>query len=258
MFLHLSLSSYIFCFFVIFFTVIKSASNFSRGFHGHRNEKTSKIDQSIQSRKYIPQHIHSFRVWNEMSRLSALLQEPATTGESRTGTAATETILCSLREQMAEASSDEARGRRRGLKERLGFGLIGIGCCGVAISVADDEEDERRRPEERDPSPERESDPDPQPGMNLATALAAERQFRSGDSAAAAGRVSLMRLLEESERCGGGGEAEWCCVCMGRRKGAAFIPCGHTFCRVCSRELWLNRGSCPLCNRPILEILDIF
>ncbi|GFY91704.1 RING/U-box superfamily protein [Actinidia rufa] len=83
-------------------------------------------------------------------------------------------------------------------------------------------------------------------------------------------RVSLRRLLEETD--GGDGERETgekdekgrvgsdsvCCVCMWRSKGAALIPCGHTFCRVCSRELWLNRGSCPLCNRSIIEILDIF
>ncbi|XVE78096.1 hypothetical protein DITRI_Ditri13aG0116400 [Diplodiscus trichospermus] len=49
-----------------------------------------------------------------------------------------------------------------------------------------------------------------------------------------------------------------CCVCMVRHKGAAFIPCGHTFCRLCSRELWVQRGNCPLCNGFILEILDIF
>ena len=49
-----------------------------------------------------------------------------------------------------------------------------------------------------------------------------------------------------------------CCVCVVRRKGAAFIPCGHTFCRLCSRELWVSRGSCPLCNGFILEILDIY
>ncbi|KMZ75569.1 RING/U-box superfamily protein [Zostera marina] len=49
-----------------------------------------------------------------------------------------------------------------------------------------------------------------------------------------------------------------CCVCMVRRKGAAFIPCGHTFCRICSRELWISRGNCPICNGFILEILDIF
>lgn len=128
-------------------------------------------------------------------------------------------------------------------------------------------------------------------GMNLAAALAAERHIRAaqepeggydnvgatprsngtavnqvGSRSPCPGtplRVSLMRLLEEEvegEGKGGGemGNDSMCCVCMGRKKGAAFIPCGHTFCRVCSRELWLNRGSCPLCNRSILEILDIF
>ncbi|KAI5058882.1 hypothetical protein GOP47_0027052 [Adiantum capillus-veneris] len=49
-----------------------------------------------------------------------------------------------------------------------------------------------------------------------------------------------------------------CCVCMVGLKGAAFIPCGHTFCRRCSRELWRGRGTCPLCNRYIREILDIY
>ncbi|GFZ03312.1 RING/U-box superfamily protein [Actinidia rufa] len=133
-------------------------------------------------------------------------------------------------------------------------------------------------------------------GMNLAAALAAERHYRAAqDSDGSVGgglspvgpntmpsnvtggtapgtpmRVSLMRLLEETddrdgeretgEKDEGGrvGSDSVCCVCMGRNKGAAFIPCGHTFCRVCSRELWLNRGSCPLCNRSIIEILDIF
>jgi hypothetical protein len=134
-------------------------------------------------------------------------------------------------------------------------------------------------------------------GMNLAAALAAERHFRAsyepdrasdepegmaaepmGNNRMGTGtapgiplRVSLMRLLEETTDGGDRGEAiekekgpgelgsdSVCCVCMLRKKGAAFIPCGHTFCRVCSRELWLNRGSCPLCNRSILEILDIF
>lgn len=56
-----------------------------------------------------------------------------------------------------------------------------------------------------------------------------------------------------------GGLVEYnCCVCMVRHKGAAFIPCGHTFCRMCSREIWVNRGNCPLCNNLISEILDIF
>ncbi|KAK4439386.1 hypothetical protein Salat_0273500 [Sesamum alatum] len=206
--------------------------------------------------------------------------------------------------------------RRPSLKERLG--LKGLGCCGptwglgpTTISVRDDEEEGEdggpmsppieevvnavQDPIEMGPAP-------PcvvvvqSPGMNLAAALAAERQLRAvvdSDNGGAIlsppnsngernttpvpgitapgtpSRVSLMRLLEETdgydgemkkkqEEDGGGGCDSVCCVCMGRKKGAAFIPCGHTFCRVCSRELWLNRGSCPLCNRPILEILDIY
>ncbi|KAJ9170023.1 hypothetical protein P3X46_018160 [Hevea brasiliensis] len=115
-------------------------------------------------------------------------------------------------------------------------------------------------------------------GINLGMALAAERNLRRENVGPLKndGPVkTLMRLIEETdgvdwrtkkrrenEYGGGGGignENDWvCCVCMDRNKGAAFIPCGHTFCRVCSREMWANRGSCPICNRSILEILDIF
>lgn len=175
-------------------------------------------------------------------------------------------------------------GRWKNLKQRLG--LKAMGCCGSswgghtpsAMSVRDDDEEIENRHEGSNPT-NVDQNPDPVcegqttvvSGMNLATALAAERQFRAAQDSAPGtpSRVSLMRLLEETN--GGDGEAEKergagggggsdlvCCVCMGRRKGAAFIPCGHTYCRVCSRELWLNRGSCPLCNRSILEILDIF
>ncbi|KAM0835522.1 hypothetical protein ACQ4PT_062879 [Festuca glaucescens] len=41
-------------------------------------------------------------------------------------------------------------------------------------------------------------------------------------------------------------------------KGAAFIPCGHTFCRGCACELLAGRGRCPLCNAAIVDVLDIF
>ncbi|KAK8946489.1 hypothetical protein KSP39_PZI006787 [Platanthera zijinensis] len=57
---------------------------------------------------------------------------------------------------------------------------------------------------------------------------------------------------------GGGEMASECCVCMVRHKGGGFIPCGHTFCRLCSRELSVSRGNCPLCSSFVLEILDIF
>ncbi|KAG6433169.1 hypothetical protein SASPL_104777 [Salvia splendens] len=102
----------------------------------------------------------------------------------------------------------------------------------------------------------------------------------NGSAAEQPVRMSLMALLAENDRQMGyessayvmgseeesdkdakeeiGVELEKCCVCMVRHKGAAFIPCGHTFCRLCSRELWLQRGNCPLCNNFIVEILDIF
>lgn len=63
---------------------------------------------------------------------------------------------------------------------------------------------------------------------------------------------------EEEQGQEGRGIDHMCCVCMVRQKGSAFIPCGHTFCRLCSRELWVQRGNCPLCNGFIMEILDIF
>ncbi|XWS75799.1 hypothetical protein CRYUN_Cryun01aG0123200 [Craigia yunnanensis] len=118
-------------------------------------------------------------------------------------------------------------------------------------------------------------------GMNLAMALEAERNLRATNvGPSATGVKTLMRLIEETEGVDWnkkkrkdvvvnnvegvgvvrGGSCDWmCCVCMERKKGAAFIPCGHTFCRVCSREVWVNRrGSCPVCNRSILDILDLF
>jgi hypothetical protein len=105
-----------------------------------------------------------------------------------------------------------------------------------------------------------------------------EEEEQGGKGEAPAAQMSLMALLEQSDSWdedeeGGGapkeavdddeddGEEEMvhvCCVCMVRHKGAAFIPCGHTFCRLCSRELWVSRGNCPLCNGFIQEILDIF
>ncbi|KAJ6767434.1 hypothetical protein OIU79_023233 [Salix purpurea] len=231
-----------------------------------------------------------------MSLLSVLLQGPEIREAS--------TILALLSDQMEGVDSSRRRSRKMSLKERLG--LKGLGCCGATwgfspttIVINDDPDTDEEQGEieavVNTGQEERDSDPgclDPSQqhssGMNLAAALAAERQLRGAGSnimepagvidvgttnAGLTGtplRVSLMRLLEESTEGGGGevvitettgggvGNDTVCCVCMGRKKGAAFIPCGHTFCRVCSRELWLNRGSCPLCNRSILEILDIF
>ncbi|CAM0911899.1 unnamed protein product [Alopecurus aequalis] len=65
-------------------------------------------------------------------------------------------------------------------------------------------------------------------------------------------------LPEEPGRGAGAAGGGCCCVCMARAKGAAFIPCGHTFCRGCARELLAGRGRCPLCNAAIVDVLDIF
>ncbi|KAJ0263498.1 Uncharacterized protein HA466_0038410 [Hirschfeldia incana] len=194
-------------------------------------------------------------------------------GTSQTETQRTTTFLDLLRRQMSGV--DRTR-RKRTLKERLRFKCIG--CCGPIRRLHHQPNNNTLH------SPTTSSDDEEQTetrfapgsgtgagsGMNLATALEAER-YHPAEVDMTPTRVSLMRLLDETaERAvDDGRETEIstalatgsdsvCCVCMGRKKGSAFIPCGHTFCRVCSRELWLNRGSCPLCNRPIVDILDIF
>ncbi|KAE8685835.1 Detected protein of confused Function [Hibiscus syriacus] len=115
----------------------------------------------------------------------------------------------------------------------------------------------------------------------LGTVLALDRALSERESAAEDPvRMSLMEFLQETDLIGprhttvnAGDDEEneeketvaasvgmqhTCCVCMVRHRGAAFIPCGHTFCRVCSRELWVQRGDCPPCSGIIMEILDIF
>nr|VDD47129.1 unnamed protein product [Brassica oleracea] len=91
--------------------------------------------------------------------------------------------------------------------------------------------------------------------------------------------VSLMDLLEETDRQMGltgsryamdeedeedsdeeeeeEGELS-CCVCHVHIKGATFAPCGHTFCKLCSKELMAQKGHCPVCISFVLEFLEIF
>ncbi|XP_020589406.1 uncharacterized protein LOC110030820 [Phalaenopsis equestris] len=91
-------------------------------------------------------------------------------------------------------------------------------------------------------------------------ALLAEGGEYSDDEEGDRGRVGREDEDEEDEEEGGseGGMARTCGVCNVRHKGTAFIPCGHTFCRLCSRELRVSPGNCHLCNEFVLEILDIF
>ncbi|GMP48534.1 hypothetical protein CsSME_00015853 [Camellia sinensis var. sinensis] len=96
--------------------------------------------------------------------------------------------------------------------------------------------------------------------MSLMALLAATDRQMGVDGSNFVMEDDYEKEEEEEDECIGSTVVEYnnCCVCMVRDKGSAFIPCGHTFCRLCSRELWVQRGNCPLCNGFILEILDIF
>ncbi|GJU69910.1 cytochrome P450 reductase [Tanacetum coccineum] len=176
---------------------------------------------------------------------------------------------------MEEEGGDHHQPRRRiSLQERLG-----LSSCGSPLHQEQEQEHvDQQLVETTVETVEHLSDViciSPSPRMNLATALAAEREELSrstgqlsfdhhentltssttGDvtSSVTPARVSLMRLLvetddqDEKEEVSGSGLDLVCCVCMGRKKGEchgggkraellSFIPCGHTFCRVWSGE----------------------
>jgi hypothetical protein len=95
----------------------------------------------------------------------------------------------------------------------------------------------------------------------------AERQWATATASGCGAwtRVEQDAAAEDEEfatKRGGGGKSGSvggrCCVCMSRGKGAAFVPCGHTFCRACAREVRAARGRCPLCNAAIRDVLNLF
>jgi hypothetical protein len=94
----------------------------------------------------------------------------------------------------------------------------------------------------------------------------AERQWATATASGCGAwtRVEQHAAAEDEEvgakRGGGksGSVGGRCCVCMSRGKGAAFVPCGHTFCRACAREVRAARGRCPLCNAAIRDVLNLF
>ncbi|XP_066310564.1 uncharacterized protein [Miscanthus floridulus] len=126
----------------------------------------------------------------------------------------------------------------------------------------DDGEEEEDDDEEEDEDEEEEEKEAPAAQMSLMALLGATDEWDDDeDEEDGGGGARKKGEGDDDEDDGEGREEEMvhvCCVCMVRHKGAAFIPCGHTFCRLCSRELWVSRGNCPLCNGFIQEILDIF
>lgn len=199
-------------------------------------------------------------------------------------------VFESVRVQGSSSSVKMERGERRrwpswkNLKQRIGWKRINImGICGTSNWVLHNNTGEEPLMTSGDQSPaalEIINPPRSSIGqvpagttMNLATALAADRrQLNVGatDGMKAEPLKSIVRLFEgidgrnvkvaedDDDVSGGRGIGTLCCLCTERNKGAALIPCGHTYCRVCSRAMWSKQGSCPLCNRSITEILEIF
>lgn len=103
--------------------------------------------------------------------------------------------------------------------------------------------------------------------LNLAMALAVERRKMNmgrTDGVVVKPLKSVVRLFEVEERDveaaedGGGVMGGLCSLCKDRYKGAALVPCGHTYCRVCCGEMCSKKEVCPLCKCLIMEILEIF
>jgi hypothetical protein len=139
----------------------------------------------------------------------------------------------------------------------------------VVHDAHDDDEEEDEEEDEEDDEGGNDQDEAPAAQMSLMALLEQtdswDDEDEEEDEAGAGGGKNALQQIggggDDDEDDGEGREEEMvhvCCVCMVRHKGAAFIPCGHTFCRLCSRELWVSRGNCPLCNGFIQEILDIF
>ncbi|KAK4765863.1 hypothetical protein SAY87_007505 [Trapa incisa] len=69
---------------------------------------------------------------------------------------------------------------------------------------------------------------------------------------------------EEEEEDGGSEVAEadgykcCCCVCMVKHKVQPMVPCGHSYCKLCTKEMYVSRGNCPICNNFIQEIITVF
>ncbi|CAM6088458.1 unnamed protein product [Calypogeia fissa] len=48
-----------------------------------------------------------------------------------------------------------------------------------------------------------------------------------------------------------------CNSCLVRKKGAALVPCGHTFCWKCTSDLRRGKGPCPSCNCNFWNALSV-
>ncbi|KAJ0244361.1 hypothetical protein HA466_0190050 [Hirschfeldia incana] len=136
----------------------------------------------------------------------------------------------------------------------------------AAAAASDDEEEDDDGSEEENDSEgaEEKADAPPKQTMSLMDLLEeTDRQMGlTGASYAMDDEEEEYEEEEEEEEedgGGGGGEGDAnCCVCQVNIRGASFAPCGHTFCKMCSKELMAQKGHCPVCSSFVLEFLEIF
>lgn len=51
---------------------------------------------------------------------------------------------------------------------------------------------------------------------------------------------------------------EPCSICLERQKNCALLPCGHQACALCSQQMHMRRMLCPMCNRAVEGVLQLF
>ncbi|XP_039043779.1 E3 ubiquitin-protein ligase DZIP3-like [Hibiscus syriacus] len=101
------------------------------------------------------------------------------------------------------------------------------------------------------------------PGRNWLGGLRKERSLSAREAVAsqeAAEAAAAVAKQEEAEKNGSPESEEPVKMSLMDLLGddSAYMPCAHTFCRLCSKELSVQRGSCPLCTAYVSEILHIF
>ncbi|PWA93071.1 RING/U-box superfamily protein [Artemisia annua] len=157
------------------------------------------------------------------------------------------TLLDLIRDDHHQSLCNEPKLTWKMLRKKFRLKLVGTGCNTAVPTLANEVEEARGEETVARDGGERE------PRMSLMSLLEVDgSSYVDGDVDDDVVSVNTTGVVDENEKYNN------CCVCMVRHKGAAFIPCGHTFCRLCSRELFVKRASCPLCNHFIVEILDIF
>lgn len=78
------------------------------------------------------------------------------------------------------------------------------------------------------------------------TAAAAIARQMEGESA----RIKSDNVYEDVD-------ATDCHICMNNPKTTVFVPCGHYYCcRECSDAIVQKSAKCPMCRRPIQQLVD--